>query len=115
MPKTTNTLMQLTNELENLRNKRANELRRRIDELVALRKRIDTELAVLVDEIEHVEVPSIHRRRSRLQTPDCGTESGYQRHRHRGESCDDCKAAHAEHERLKSARRRLARMAGGAA
>lgn len=110
-----NTLAKLTDELEALRNKRINEIARRITELQNLRKRIDTELEVLADEVENVDVPTVHRKRSRNQIPPCGTESGYQRHRHIGENCEDCKAAHAAHERLKKARRQLARMSGGAA
>ena len=39
-------------------------------------------------------------RRSSKIAPECGTESGYQRHRYVGEEADDaCKIAHAEHNR----------------
>ncbi|MGH9088813.1 MAG: hypothetical protein ACRDYZ_12020 [Acidimicrobiales bacterium] len=45
------------------------------------------------------------KRRPRSHTPECGTESAYQRHRYYGEHRDDaCRLAHAEHER--SRRRR---------
>lgn len=105
------TLARLTDELEALRDKRAAEIQKRIEQLADLRKRIDIELALLVDEVQNIDVPTSHRRRSKFQRPQCGTESGYQWHRKNGPCCEDCKNAHAEHERLKSARRRLQRMA----
>ncbi len=41
---------------------------------------------------------------------ECGTERGYQRHRHSGKrACDPCRSAHADHERHR------VRRAGGAA
>ena len=112
---TRSTLAQITDELENLRQKRVREIRKRIEDLCTLRKRIDAELDLLLDEVENVDVPSTYRRRSPKQAPPCGTESGYQRHNNRGESCDECRVAHAANERLKAARRRLARLSGGAA
>ncbi len=56
------------------------------------------------------------RRRSRLVTPECGTESAYQRHRHlrdtatddRTVTCEPCLAAHREHEKARAARARVA-------
>lgn len=107
------TLAQLTNELEVLRDKRANEIKRRMEALTDLRKRVDDELLVLADEAMTAQIPG-QTRRSKLVIPDCGTETGYQRHRTKGENCDECKAAHAAHERVKAARRRLARMGGAA-
>lgn len=77
---------------------------RRLADLRAMRKRIDDEITVL----EAAEYdPS---RRSPKQVPECGTESGYQAHRHRGEDCPRCRAAHAKHERVASARRRVERL-----
>lgn len=75
----------------------------RIAELVALRDKIDEELVRLT------RLPGPGKKRSRLVIPECGTESAYQRHKHRGEECprgDVCKRAHAEHERVQSIVRR---------
>lgn len=107
------TLKQLTDDLEELRTRRANEIKRRMEALTDLRKRVDDELLVLADEAMTADIPG-QTRRSRFVTPECGTETGYQRHRTRSETCEECKAAHAAHERVKAARRRLARMGGAA-
>lgn len=112
---TRTTLAALTDELEDLRERRAAEIRKRIDDLIDLRKRIDDELLVLADEADHVDTPNPNRRRSRHILPECGTESGYQRHRRLKEACEPCKIAHANHERIKAAQRRLNKMTGGAA
>ncbi len=80
---------------------------RRIEDLRALRARVDMEITALQY------VPP--RRRSRLVKPDCGTESAYQRHRHlrdtategRTVTCDPCLAAHRDHEKARAARARI--------
>lgn len=71
----------------------------RMGELLKLRDKIDAELCRLIPA-----QPGI--RRSRKVDPPCGTETGYQRHRYRGEKCDDCKRAHADHERAAAIVRR---------
>lgn len=110
MTKNRFSLSDITNELDTLRNKRAAEIRHRIEQLQALRARIDTELLVLLDEVDNVDIPGTQRRRPRHVIPECGTESGYQRHRRLKEKCDECKAAHANHARIAAARRKLSRM-----
>ena len=52
----------------------------------------------------------VTRVRPRTVVPECGTESGYQRHRARREDCARCRAAHAKHEREKAHARRLAQI-----
>ncbi len=74
----------------------------RIAELLKLRDRIDAELGRLMPHNAPV-------RRSRKVLPQCGTESGYQRHRYLGETCDECRQAHASHERAASILRRARR------
>lgn len=104
-------LREINAQLEDLRNKRVAQLNKRIEDLIALRNRIDDELLVLADEAQGVDIPGTMRRRPRHVVPECGTESGYQRHRTHGETCDECKAAHSAHERVKSAQRRLRKLA----
>lgn len=41
--------------------------------------------------------------------PKCGTESAYHRHRHFGETCDECKRAHAVAEKQRYAQRKQAK------
>lgn len=108
-------LREINAQLEELRDKRVAQMNKRIDDLLALKARIDDELLVLADEAANIDVPGTMRRRPRSVVPECGTESGYQRHRARKETCDDCKAAHAAHERVKAAQRRLRKIAEGAA
>lgn len=107
------TLDEVRAEQERLEQVRLDLLRARFNELIAQRDAIDAELLVLADEIHGYGTPTTRRRRSRHEVPECGTESGYQRHRHRGETCDPCKAAHAEHQRINEARRKLARLTDG--
>lgn len=84
---------------------------RRIADLRALRQRVDDELTVL----ENADRPT--PRRSRKVVPECGSETAYQRHRHsrdtatedRTVTCEECLAAHREHERVRAARARLGR------
>ncbi len=81
---------------------------RRIEDLRALRARVDLELTALQY------VPPV--RRSRLVEPECGSESAYQRHRHlrdtanekRTVTCEPCLVAHREHEKARASRARLA-------
>lgn len=111
----TTTLDKLRDEYERLGKRRLAEMETRFEQLVALKKRCDDEMLVLADEIENFRTPTAQRpRRSRLKEPECGTESGYQSHRHRGEKCEACKGAHREHERIASARRRLRKLAASA-
>lgn len=80
---------------------------KRITDLRKLRARVDMELTAL----EYVP-PA---RRSRKVTPECGSESAYQRHRHfrdtatddRTVTCEPCLEAHREHEKARTARARL--------
>lgn len=44
-------------------------------------------------------------RRPKAVVPECGTETGYQRHRGRGEKCEPCRLAHNEHNRARYAER----------
>lgn len=79
---------------------------RRIQELMHLRDRIDTEIVAVYERASK-------RRRSSLVVPECGTETAYQRHLLRGEKCLGCTRAHALNERVKAvvrdARRRATR------
>lgn len=77
---------------------------RRLRDLYARKQRISDEITVL----EAADAQPV--RRSRMAPPVCATESGYQAHRHKGEDCPPCRAAHATHERVASARRRLERL-----
>jgi hypothetical protein len=81
------------------------ETQQRLERLYALQQRVRDEITVL-----EAGLTSGKRRRSRHEVPPCGTESAYQRHRYRQEPADDeCKTAHAAHERVMSAARRLAK------
>lgn len=75
----------------------------RIARLVALRDRIDAELIAL----DGWRSSQPRRRRSPRVVPPCGTESGYQRHRWYGETCDACRLAHNAHERARARLRRM--------
>lgn len=99
---------------EKMAARRLGELQDRFAKLTELRRRCEDELLILADEIENFGTPSTRRRRSRFEAAECGTESGYQAHRKTGDPCDDCKAAHREHERIQSARRRLQKLAATA-
>jgi hypothetical protein len=99
---------------EKMAARRLIELQDRFAKLTTLRQRCDDELLILADEIENFGLPTTRRRRSRYQPAECGTESGYQAHRKTGDTCDECKAAHNEHERIESARRRLRKLAASA-
>lgn len=110
---TVKTLAELQREHDRIEKAKLRELQKRFTQLQTLRKNIDTELLVLADEIEHIGAAPASRRRSRHDRPECGTESGYQAHRYRGETCEDCKAAHRHHERVAAARRKLRRMGAG--
>lgn len=77
--------------------------RERAQRLLYLRRCIDAELAFLDRRMNH-EGPK------RVPDPLCGTESGYTRHRRRGETtCDDCRRAHARGEQQRAMRRALKR------
>lgn len=114
--------------------------RKRLRELLALRSRIDAEIATLRDNaLEHTapqnrtelndEIRATEKRlewltsllppprRSRLEPAECGTESGYQRHKYlwrtrkegvwplpKDDPCG-CRAGHARHEAQRVARR----------
>ena len=65
----------------------------RIAKLFELRDRIDTEIERLSK--------GKRKRRHKDDVPPCGTETGYQRHRYRGEKCDPCTAAHAAYNRAR--------------
>jgi len=98
-------LDQIDRQLDALNETRADLLRKRISELSTLGKRIADEIAVMQDELR----ATTGKRRSRLTIPDCGTETGYQRHNHLGEKCDECKEAHRIHANAQAARRRIAK------
>lgn len=78
---------------------------RRLLDLYTLKQRVTDEIIVL----EAADAKPIVRR-SRKAPAVCATESGYQAHKHKGEDCPPCRAAHAKHERVASARRRLERL-----
>lgn len=78
----------------------------KIARLRELRDQTDAELDKWARLVAYRERPKVERR-SRLIDPECGTESGYQRHRYRGEKCDECKAAHAAHEKDAAVARRM--------
>jgi len=102
--------------------------RKRLRELLELKRRIDTEIADLHDKIEdRRERQRIAKllelkpppRRSPKEPADCGTETGYQRHKYlarkfgegvwplpAGDPCG-CRAAHARHEARRAERRRI--------
>lgn len=65
----------------------------RLRKLFELRDRIDAEIAQLCK--------GKRQRRHKDDLPPCGTETGYQRHRYRGEECEPCRAAHAAHNRAR--------------
>lgn len=74
----------------------------RLIELERLRREVEREIRRLTT------VLATRKRRSRKIVPDCGTETGYQRHRYRGEDCADCKRAHALWNRARYVGRRAA-------
>lgn len=111
MTTTMKTLAALQREHDRIEAAKLRELQKRFVKLQTLRKNIDTELLVLTDEIENIGSTPAARRRSRYDVPECGTESGYHRHRRLGESCEECKQAHRDHERVAAARRKLRRLA----
>lgn len=105
------TINEIDDQLARLNVKRAHLIKERIGELDKLRRRIDDEIAILMAELSETEAQCKQaRRRSPLTIPECGTETGYQRHRNRGEKCVECRAAHAAHNRAEDARRRIARV-----
>lgn len=58
---------------------------------------------VLNGQIKELERAIGVRKRARNVVPECGSESAYQRHRHLGQETDAaCRAAHAEHNRIRS-------------
>lgn len=84
----------------------------------AIRERlsqIHRERLILADEYTVLSEALHHQgerggRRSRYTPAQCGTESGYQRHRYvREQACDACRLAHNHHERISAARRRVER------
>lgn len=85
-------------------------IEQRLNELAKLRDRIDAEVRRL--HAQMVRTPKPITRRSRHTMPDCGTESGYQRHYRLGEKCEPCKVAHAAHTAEAHRRRRLLKSAG---
>ena len=79
----------------------------RLQRLYDLQRRIADEIVLL--EAGYIGTGTRKPRRSRYDVPACGSETAYQRHKHRGETCTECKAAHAAHERVAAAARRVAR------
>lgn len=74
--------------------------------LKTLRVKVDREIEALAKLIAADERPKV-RRRSRHIEPECGTESGYQRHRYKGEAkCPACLRGHAAHVKDAEAARR---------
>jgi hypothetical protein len=81
-------------------------LEQRLVALRDLRRRVDAEVRQVKAAIADQKPPT-KPRRSRNVIPDCGTESAYQRHHHRGEIADRaCLDAHAAYERLRGEQRR---------
>lgn len=79
-------------------------LEERLDELERLLDKVDQEIRRVAFAIKSEPKST---KRSRYVVPDCGTESGYQRHHFRGEKCDECRVAHAKHTAQAARRRRL--------
>ena len=79
----------------------------RLQKLYDLQRRIADEITLL--EAGYIGSGVRKPRRSRYNVPPCGSETSYQRHKHRGETCEECKRAHAAHERVAVAARRVAR------
>lgn len=84
-------------------------LRSRLDTLLERRDKIDAEINELRSLLDDRKIVTPSGRRSRLDIPECGTETAYQRHRHRhrkyGEPIPDdcgCRKAHAENNRKAS-------------
>jgi hypothetical protein len=82
-------------------------LRNRLDVLVERRAKIDAEIEELRGLLGDRAIITPTGRRSRLDVPECGTETAYQRHMYRrrkfGEPVPEdcgCRAAHAAHNRL---------------
>lgn len=74
----------------------------RLNELLAMRARIDAEIAALQR--------AAQRRTGSHRPAICGTESGYSKHRREGEeTCEACKKARREGERRRAARRIMRR------
>lgn len=77
----------------------------RAAELLRLRAKVDEELIRLARTID------TSKRRSKFDVPECGSETGYQRHRYLGEKCDECRVAHNAHEKAARAIRMLRKVA----
>lgn len=81
----------------------------RLDDLYALRQRLDTQIAAEVERLE--EQAQIAREKlngiERRGWAACGTDGGYYRHRRtlKEPACTDCKAAHRVAEAARQARR----------
>ena len=86
-----------------------------IDALLTLRARVDAQIVATLGRINH-EPP---RRRSKFVTPECGTETAYQRHRYTSDTatderrvtCPPCVEAHRLHERIQYAQRKYGKAA----
>lgn len=89
----------------------AEETRERLQRLYDLQRRIADEIVLL--EAGYIGTGRRKPRRSRYDIPPCGSETAYQRHKHRGEQCDECRVAHAAHERVAAAARRVAKRRAG--
>lgn len=87
----------------------------RLDQLYQLRARVDAQIAAEVDRLEVAAADARARqrraKRNRAPVAECGTDSGYYRHRRTlGEdACDECKHAHTKAETLRLKRRRVSR------
>lgn len=100
-------------------NPRATKLRNRIADLRSLQQRIADEIEVAAAELREVTRPPDRKYRRRGIRPDCGTETGYQWHRYHEAHAwplptDDpcgCRAAHAEHQRIRDAIKRVKKVA----
>lgn len=90
-------------------------LRKRVDDLASLQQRVADELVAARNELREARRPPQRKTRTRGRRPDCGTERGYQWHRYHEARAwplpaDDpcgCRAAHAEHQRIKDAIKRV--------
>ncbi len=81
----------------------------RLDQLLALRHRIDGEIdRLLYQQAMALQVARRRVRRTRKPVAECGTDPGYFHHlrQTKDKPCGDCKAAHARAERLRVAHRR---------
>lgn len=85
----------------------------RLDDLYALRGRIEDQIRREVAALERIAQEQRDRAERTLHRPgwaECGTDGGYYRHRRtlKEKPCNACKTAHSQAERDRAVRRRVA-------